>query len=102
VTSLSRGTASIRTQLAWSRTTLTLAAAGLTIARLLWPHSAVLAVLVLASSLAVAAVLVGLTALRDHAIAQEGARGPDGVLLAVVAAGTCLIGCAALALVALG
>ena len=96
------GTAAIRTQLSWNRTTLTLAAGGLTVSRLLWSHSTVLGLLVLAASLAIAATLVGLIALRDRAIAREGTRGPDGVLLAVVAAGTSAIGCAALALVVLG
>ncbi|MEO7350313.1 MAG: DUF202 domain-containing protein [Marmoricola sp.] len=97
-----QGTAAQRTRLSWSRTILTLAAGGLTIARLLWPHSTALGVSVLVASLGIAVTLVGLSALHDHAIAKEGARDPDGVLLAVVAAGTCVLGGAAIALVALG
>jgi uncharacterized membrane protein YidH (DUF202 family) len=99
-TSAPRGTAAQRTQLAWNRTTLTLATAGLTIARLLWPESSPLALVVVAVSLAIAAVLVGLTAAQDRALSRQDATGPDGVLLAVVAAGTGTVGLAALALVA--
>ena len=96
-----QGTASERTRLAWTRTTLTLTAGGLTVTRLIWPESNVLALVVLATSLAVAAALVGLTALRDRASSGDDARSSAGVLLGVVAAGTCALGCAALALVAL-
>jgi uncharacterized membrane protein YidH (DUF202 family) len=94
------GTASERTRLSWTRTTLTLTAGGLTVTRLLWPHSAVLGLVVLVTSLAGAALLVALTAVRDRSQARDCARRPDGVLLGVVAAGTCFLGCAALALVA--
>jgi uncharacterized membrane protein YidH (DUF202 family) len=94
------GTAAQRTQLAWSRTTLTLAVAGLTMARLIWPHSNALGVLVLVVTLGVAVSLVGLTALHDRAIARAGAAGPDGVLLTVVALGTGVVGLAALVLIA--
>jgi uncharacterized membrane protein YidH (DUF202 family) len=96
-----QGTAQVRTRLSWTRTTLTLTAGGLTVTRLLWSHSSVLGLVVLATSLTFAAVLVGLTALRDRHLARGDADLPDGVLLAVVAAGTCSLGCAALALVAL-
>jgi uncharacterized membrane protein YidH (DUF202 family) len=96
-----QGTAAQRTQLAWSRTTLTLAAGGLTVARLIWPYSGALGVVTLVASLSVAAMLLGVTAVRDRALAREGARGPDGILLGLVALGTCVVGCSALALVAL-
>lgn len=96
-----QGTASERTRLSWTRTTLTLTAGGLTVTRLLWSHSSVLGLGVLATTLAVAAALVGLTALRDRAQDQDHVPCPDGVLLGVVAAGTGALGVAALALVAL-
>lgn len=96
------GTAPHRTQLAWSRTTLALIAGGLTITRLLWPYSNPVAVAVLATTVGLAAALVVLTAQRDRALLRDETRGPDGVLLGVVAFGTCAIGGAAMILVALG
>lgn len=80
---------------------LAIVAGGLTLTRLLWPYSTAVGVTVLAVSVGLAAVLVALTSLRDHALAKDGARGPDGVLLAVVTGGTSALGCAALVLVVL-